>query len=102
MKIDTKWKRKKINGISPEITQENHYSIFTLNFNISDPKRKFYVIWLITNFISAIWCSRLEPSDNIIGKVLAETENLPKKTQLYLNRGSNGWVSLELAPVFNQ
>ena len=37
------------------------------------------------NFISAIWCSRLEPSDNINGKVLTETEHHPKKTQLYLN-----------------
>ena len=61
---------------------------FTLNFYILDCKRKCSVIWLVLNFISAIWHSRLEPGDNLIGRVLAhmnpQIRNL-KKTQLYSN-----------------
>jgi len=80
--------RRKIDGIAPELAKENHFSNFTLNFSIVDSNRKFSVIWLIANFINAIWHSRIEPTDNIIARVLADMkpkiENL-KKTQLYSN-----------------
>jgi len=82
------WIRRKIDRISPELAKENNFSIFTLNFSIFDPNRKFSVIWLEANFITAIWHSRIEPGDNIIARVLGDMkpniENL-KKTQLYSN-----------------
>jgi hypothetical protein len=82
------WMRRKIDGIAPELAKENHFSNFTLNFSIVDSNRKFSVIWLIANFINAIWHLRIEPTDNIIARVLADMkpkiENL-KKTQLYSN-----------------
>ena len=82
------WMRRKIGGISPGLAEENNFSIFTLKFSIVDPNRKISVIWLVANFISAIWHSRIELTDNIIARVLADIkpkiENL-KKTQLYSN-----------------
>ena len=78
----------KIEAIDPSLIKENNLSIFTLAFRIVDPTRKFSVIWLVANFISAIWHSRIEPSDKIIARVLDDMnpkiENL-KKTQLYPN-----------------
>jgi hypothetical protein len=41
-----KWKRRKINVIAPEITQENLYSVFTVL--IFRSYEQFSVIWLIT------------------------------------------------------
>ena len=66
-----KWMRRKIEAIYQALTNENDFNLFTLNFKIVDIKRKCSVIWLIANFNSAIWLSRLEPSDNIMGNVLA-------------------------------
>ena len=67
-----KWMRRKIEAIDPSLTKENDLSIFTLAFRIVDTTRKFSVIWLVANFISAIWHSRIEPSDKIIARVLAD------------------------------
>ena len=82
------WMWRKIDGIAPELAKENHFSIFTLNFSIVDSNRKFSLIRLIANFINAIWHSRIEPTYNIIARVLADMkpkiENL-KKNQLYSN-----------------
>jgi len=64
--------RRKIGGISPGLAEENNFSIFTLKFSIVDPNRKISVIWLVANFISAIWHSRIELTDNIIARVLAD------------------------------
>ena len=38
------WMGRKIDGMAPEIAKENHFSIFTLNFSIVDPNRKFSVL----------------------------------------------------------
>ena len=83
-----KWIRRKVEKIDPAVTKESTFSLFTMNFNIVDTRKKWTIVWLLANFNSAIWESRKEPSGNITRRILADMNpkiNYLKKTQLYSN-----------------